>query len=465
VLLLISGWLFAIALGAMISSSQWVGLIALGGLSVVGLVGLLGTTSLLFVVTVAALIQPPLGNAAGIPQITLAEALVPLLLIILLTRSRTTRAEAVSATPWAAMGQGAARTINLAMLTYATVLAINLIRTKGLQAISPGVNRTYYDYIVALALYLLIYLALTRQQITFQSLLRIVFWISLVVSLVGVVAVAFSLPLHLGALRYSVYDYGTGAIRVGFLETSGTIGLALAVIRPMRFRWLALPFFATALIMSGGRAAFVGAILGIAVYLVVTRRAIRLVIAGGIAVILLFAFPAIHNVPQAKRITHVNTKAFTSDQRGRIYHISLREFVKHPIVGTGIGQPSNVTDPNPAYAKFYNAQLEVGGHGTYAALLKNLGLVGFLPFAWALLIALIALGRIARFSNAAGFLFIVLASQAVALLAGGNGSDVFYFFMLGAAAAVLKGVPDAEPEAEPEPVPLPAPLGRAVTQM
>jgi multisubunit Na+/H+ antiporter MnhC subunit len=446
------GWLLAIALAAMISRGQWVALIGFGAVGAAIAVSLLGTRSLLFIVTVAAFLQPPLGNAGGIPQVTLAEVFVPLLLIVLLLRSSGVRvADEASRNPLVLRSEASARSINAMILIFTTVVVLNLFRTKILfQDVAPGVNRAFYDYAIALGIYLLAYVTLTRQQLTFQGLFRILFLLALVMSIIGVTAVALNLPLNLGSLRYSVYDYGTGAKRVGFLETFGTVGLALTLVRPMRFRWAAGGLFAAALILSGGRAATIGMLVALCTYLLITRRAVRLVIAVGIVVVTLVTVPVILKNSQLQRLTQVNEKALASAQRSFIYRQSLHEFARHPVAGTGIGRPENVTDPLPFLAKFYDAQLEVGGHATYAALLKNLGLIGFIPFIVALFTALTGLARLVRTSDVAGFLFIVLAAQVVSLFAGGNGSDPVYYFVLGAAAAALARAARLQLEPAPE---------------
>ena len=138
-----------------------------------------------------------------------------------------------------------------------------------------------------------------------------------------------------------------------------------------------------------------------------------------------------------QRLSQLNQQEFSSDGRLYIYNQSLHAFASEPLVGTGVGVPVSVSSPDPKVAAFYEAQLEVGGHATYMALLKNFGLLGFLPFVAAVLIALVSLAPLTRSEPAAGFFFILLAGEVVSMFAGGNGSDPVYFFALAGGSAVL----------------------------
>jgi len=442
---LVGSCLAALACGMLIGRGEWIVPAALAALGGIVLVGLRGGPELLALLTVAALLQPPLGNIGGIPGMTLSEIVAPILCVTFMARlthpSSSLRAiEEPERTTWEL------RVVQAAILAYAAVIGANFLRTKFLLPIVvPGVNRAFYDYFIALAVFALIYLALTTRGVTFRMLLRIIFSLSLALCLLGIAAVILRLPLNLGSLRYSVVDIASGGVRVGFLETFGTAGLAVVFAARLRFP-LALAaglLFAGAIVASGGRAAAVGVFAAITAYVLIARRGgVILAIVGVGLIIALFAPQALTTNVQAARLTDINSRAFYSAGRGLIYRESLHGFRDHALVGTGIGVPprfnlSGYQAFNLNLRRFYAAQFAVGGHATYAALLKNFGLVGFLPFVVGLAAALWGLARLVRETAAAGFFFIFLFAQGVSIFAGGNGSDPVYFFALGGGAAVL----------------------------
>ena len=427
-----------LGVAVLISRGHWI--VAAGFLLIVwlGVVGLLADAQLVWILATAVLLQVPLGNVGPIPSLQLVELVVPLLLFAFVVRRHLTH-ERVSVAKPILQTWGPARAIHLPVALFATVVVMNFIRSKYLlpEVIPAGVNRAFYGYGVALGVYYLIYKTLASGTVAFPTLFRFLFRMSVLLSGVGVGAVLLNLPLNFGSLRYSVYDYATGGVRVGFLETFGTVGLALVCVGTVRHRLLAGFLFAAALVTSGGRATAVGVAVAIVLYLSVTRRGLWLIALAGVILGLAFAMPTLQRHAQVQRLTDINSKSFEADGRKFIYEKSYAAFRAHPLFGTGVGVPIVVPTPDPALSAFYEAQLSVGGHGTYAALMKNFGLSGLLPFTAILVAALWRLGRLARSSNSAGFFFIALATQAVASIAGGNGSDPFFFFVLAGAAAVV----------------------------
>lgn len=428
------GALAALGCGILVAQGTWdlpVGVFALIG--VVG-VAIRGKLTVIAILVAAVLYQAPIASIGTLPGVTLAEFSVPILLAFAsagLLRRRTKR-------EWGL--------IEKAVAAYSVVLAVNLFRSRYLLTTIPnGVNRAYYDYFVALGTFAVARELVLERRIEMAHLIRTLYRFATLGTLVGIVAVAAHLPLQLGNLRYSVYDYSTGAVRAGFLEVFGAIGLAVAITHPVRYRALSVSLFAAALIVSGGRTATVGAVVATAVYVVAVMRKSPRVIAlvslviCAIGVSAVWAWPLLRGEPQIQRIASINSKTFGAAGRQLIYERSLAEFEQHPLVGTGLGVRSNVVAPDaqvssdPAVSAFYQAQLEVGGHATYAALLKNFGLLGVVPFVAALAAAITKAARIR--SPVGGFFFIAIGTQAVAIIAAGNGGDPLFFLLLGACAA------------------------------
>jgi hypothetical protein len=432
--------LAAITLGFFVSRGQWLAPAGVLILIAVLFATRIEDTLLAAVMIAAALLGPPVVSIGGIPELGLAELIVPVMLLVVVLR-RVSPHHAVTPSGAARFPRiHSGRAINLAVGAYALVIIMNYVRAHYLLGVTvTGTKRAFYDYFVALGAYLIFYWLFTSPGLVWHRLFRFMFWLSAVMCTLGVGAVMLHQPLNFGVLRYSVYDYTSGAVRVGFLETFGTVGLALVLTMRVRFRFAMGLLFVAALVASGGRGAVVGAAVAVALYLIVTRRSWQVVTIGIVAVLLVLAVPTIGSSPQVQRLSQLNEQGLARADRLFLYSESLRRFARQPLTGTGLGVPIFVSNPDPWLAAFYDSQLETGGHATYTSLLKNFGLLGFLPYIAALVFAVIRLSRLAPVDPVAGFFLILLLAVAISLSIGGNGSDPVYFFALAGAAATLAG--------------------------
>jgi hypothetical protein len=425
--------LVAAILGFCVSVDEWrvpaILMVAAGVL----LCAVLATDTFLAIVLVfAVVLQPPVANIGGIPELEFAELLVPILLLVLALRVVGRPRVLTKSAPTAA------RAITVAVGLYALVIALNYLRSRYLLGtVFPGTRRTFYDYFIALGAYLIFYALLTSRSIDWPRLMRFLYRLSLVVSTIGVGAVILRLPLSLGDLRYSTYSYQSGAVRVGFLETFGIIGVALVFTRKTRYRPIAGLIYLSALFLSGGRAAFFGTVIAVTLYLFVTQRSWQVIAIGSFVATLAIAVPSIQKNAQVNRLAQVNSGELANDKRSYLYAESLRAFTNDPLIGTGVGVHTPVSYFEPKVNAYYEAQLSVGTHATYAALLKNFGLLGFLPFTFAMLVALGRLILRVRVDPRAAFFLVFITAEAVSIFASGNGSDPTYFFALAGASAVI----------------------------
>lgn len=391
------------------------------------------------ILLLAALLGLPVAGIAGVAEIRLIEFATPFVLLVLglssVTRPRPGTADRMRR----GFAESGARLVNVGVLLFGVAVALNLFRSKYLQeATTSGTARTFYDYLVALGIYIAVYTLLKgAREKSLMKLVRFLYWFSAAACVIGVIAVALELPLDLGSLRYSVFNYESGAVRVGFLETFGILGLSIALAVNVRFRLAGGCLFAAALVASGGRAATVGMAVAAILYYVATQRSWRVMALSVAAALVLALAPQVLSNAQVERISDINRSALAENERLFLYEESLRQFADHPVVGTGVGVPSNVSNANPDRAEFYNSELETGGHATYTSLLKNFGLVGFLPFVFALLYAVAKLWRRTRDDALAAFFFLFLIAEAIGMVAGSNGSDPVFFFALAGSAAML----------------------------
>jgi O-antigen ligase len=386
----------------------------------------------------AVLFEIPLGDFGPVSGVLPLEVLVPLLAIGLAFGPGFRYAGPAERDRGVSMWRRP-RPIHVAIAVFFAVLVANYLRSKYQIYTTASIGRPMFAFATGLGAYALAFVALASGRITFDWMFRLLYPVCVVMSILGLVVVVFGLPFNLGDLRYSVASFqNSDAVRVGFLEVYGAIGFALIAVGYGRYRVASGALFAAAMIASGGRSATIGLILGLLIFLVLGRRwtALGLTVVAALAVAV-FAFPSLERESQVQRLTNVGGTAFQQDARSFFYQQSLTDFRTHPIFGTGVGSGEVAFDTNSELAQFHQDQLDFGGHATYHSLLKNFGLLGFLPFAVALLTALWKLGRAAWRDRVSGFFLIVLVTQAVVLYAAGNGSDPTYLFFLGAAAAAI----------------------------
>lgn len=246
------GVLVCAATGLLIARGETGGLLVVIVVGALVAVGFRDGRLLLTSLFLASLLHFPIGNFRSIANIQIAEVVVPLLLVGVLLRASVRQAPPGSADPsFEARRKGrgitsssSARWLHRAVLAYGVVIVANILRSALLLSTAHA-WRPLYAYMVALAVYFLAYRALWRGSEAKSAervrlLLSVGYVLSGLVCALGVFAVLLHLPLNLGNLRFSVYDLSSGAVRVGFLDTFGSMGLALVcagVGERLVFRW------------------------------------------------------------------------------------------------------------------------------------------------------------------------------------------------------------------------------------
>jgi O-antigen ligase len=436
-------WVMALLLAELLFREQYLVLVILFfGLPLL-LLPLVSIRLAGFLLILSVLLSVPLGDVGPVPDVRLEEVLIPLLAGGFFVRYM------VAGGFWSVFRHGPTLGLHLLVFLYFAVILGNYLRKPLLPSnliSSAGEGdqglRTYYDYFLALTIYVLCYFTVVRGHISLRAVMKLLMWASLIVSLAGLALLAAGFQLSLGELRYSIYYYEYGAVRIGFLETFSVIGLGLAIagVWPpwnRTTRLLVVSVFALGLLFSGGRAATIGLAVAVILFLVLTRRGVHLVLLSCLVLGLLLMPWTLSTIPQVKRFTETgSTLGDTSwNDRAYIYGVSMREFAKNPIFGTGIGHVVPVVGETPVDVLFLEEQLRFGGHGAYAAVLKNLGLAGFLPFVGMLVWSLRRLGSAVSSrpyspERVPSFLFILLVSLAIGAIMGGNGSEPLLFVTL-----------------------------------
>ena len=435
----------ASVIGLLISRGSWLTLVILLIPLAVALAIGLSVNMLAALLAIAAMFQIPLVGVGGPFDLGLTEIVVPSILALMVMQRLVASHPGYLSDVHGSTPGRLPRAIHLAVGAYGLVLILNLVRSKYVMATPVPVNHAFYEYlVVAIGTYAAACICFTSPDFDWRRFLGFLYYLALIVCIVGLVSLILHLSLNLGNPRYSVRSTTSGAVRIGFLDTFGLVGFALAVTAGGRLRSLSSLLFLAALVASGGRSVLVGALIAAAIYLVATRRSWQLVAAVSLAVLLALLIPTIRKSAQAERLSQVNPATFAKDRRQFLYDSALDSLSQRPVLGTGVGAPVSLVGLEPELAEFYEMQLELGGHATYATLLKNLGLLGLLPFLAALALGLTRCLSLKKAEPAVGFFLIVMIAKAISMIVEGAGADPLYFMALAGAASVsISGLPQS----------------------
>ncbi len=236
---------------------------------------------------------------------------------------------------------------------------------------------------------------------------RRIFWSVLLAALLTAVigVLAYYIPsvyLFLDRLGFTgikawriLVDPRSGVVRFLMLQIPAYFGLILMVFNPLglrgRYRVPLGLFFAFALLLSGGRAVFWGTVLSL---LLITlyryRRQMLVVVLVLVGFLLVFTAVSLNPeiVPPAyRRVFRITgTEKEISTVRFYVHRLMLKQIAQHPILGVGFKPDVFIPEfiPREAASEFVLKNLAGGGHGSYYSLLYFFGLVGFLPYLYAI---------------------------------------------------------------------------------
>ena len=300
----------------------------------------------------------------------------------------------------------------------------------------------------------------TNTRITKTSL-RLLWQFSLILSLLGIILV-YSHPAqnvlynfqNRGIISSSFFDTGgtnlletryrdpnIGTPHIGTLSGVAAMGLfvLLTVRSKIVLKWVLGTFFGYALILSGMRGAFAGAVLALVVWLLIKGKPKYLVVSLVISIALYLGIFVFHeNLPGFFQRTFRIRGGFQELDIGRTEAFSFfwQSFLSHPLFGVGIGHPGFRYSSN-WLTFFVSEQLRRGGHGTYLSLLYLFGLVGFIPFMIALIQGIkssygLSLKTGSELDQSlALFCFVFLIFNTIPMAFGGAGRNPFYFAIMG----------------------------------
>jgi len=243
-----------------------------------------------------------------------------------------------------------------------------------------------------------------------------IFWAvlisALLTSLIGVLAYyapqVYLFLDRLGFTRVKAWkisiDPVSGAVRYLMLQIPSYFGVLLMVINPLnlrpRYRIPLLTFFAFTLVLSGGRSVFWGTLASVLLAILFWyRRQMLLVVSVLIAFVLSFTVITMEPeiVPPAyRRVFRITgTEKEISFVRFNVHRLMMKQIAQNPIFGVGFKPDVFIPEfiPREAASEFVLKNLTGGGHGSYYSLLYFFGLVGLLPYLYAIWRAFTVLWR------------------------------------------------------------------------
>jgi len=399
-------------------------------------------------------------SVPGIKRLKISELLIPLLFGLTLLDLALNRKDL------SFFFSHRGNVLGVFVFIFMFVLLLNYIRNPLLlSSLSSGEGglRTYYGFFSGFLVYLILIYWVNRNQISVEQLLRILTCTVVAISLTGILVrfTGMDIPGLHGHHTWSVSEAAAyGSRRVPFLELFAQVGLFLALTGLVfggKFRIPFTIFFFACIYIGGGRTGLISSIVGIIVLLFLNRRFLltAAVLAGAV-----LAFASIALIqeattdPQVKQLTNIGALKETSTRRYYLYKFGLRDFLNHPLIGVGYGRSPDigvvkVRGKLISAEKYVNKQLRMGGHATHLAILRNMGLIGYLPF---LLIWLypakkllgVAFSPTRTWSREhkqyAQFVIVFISALLIRMLVEGNGSELRLYIYMGICAAVINEI-------------------------
>lgn len=334
---------------------------------------------------------------------------------------------------------------------------------------SAGGFKTYYRYLNGSLVFLLIVYWTNRLEISAATVMQMFGWIVLMIVAIGffVHFTGVAVP-GLDSFKWTGkvtegFGSGAGSTRLPILEQFSQIGFFLALtgaalFRTPKMRLLAIGVFILGVYLGGGRGAVLTTFGGMGVFLFLRRRFFLTGLLAVTAIFALLSIKTIHEMapnPQIARLTDLGSLDESSVGRSYIYKYGLQKFLDNPLFGTGLGQDIDIGIIRTGYkfetGEFIEKQLRMGGHATHISLLKNLGLVGYIPFVMMWVAPMVAMLPVALAKcpkdfqgiqqwRQAQFVIIYFSAILVRMLMEGNGSELKYYVYLGLAAVILNEI-------------------------
>lgn len=337
------------------------------------------------------------------------------------------------------------------VLTFMFFVLISYVRNPLMPSSVDGGDggfKLYYRFALSLMIYFMVIYWANRNQISARRLVDGLLYIALGITLVGLfnLLTGTSIP-GLDSHAWSVsrttgWGSDAGSIRAPFLEVFAQIGLLLILTHPQLSkaqRWGLAGYFFLCIILGGGRVTLISTVAAFVVWLFLNRRYLLTGLTILLAVLSIVSIQLINELapsPQLARLSKLGSVEDSSPGRHFVFVHLIDEFKANPIIGTGYGKEYDVGLTRRGYRfetpERINKQLRMGSHSTHLQVLKNLGVLGYLPFIGIWLYAVVVLLPAAmnrerifprEMSFSAQFSIILVASLFIRMIVAGSGSE------------------------------------------
>lgn len=251
--------------------------------------------------------------------------------------------------------------------------------------------KLYWRYFSCFLAYFTTIYWVNRNRIAPTQLYAVNLYLSLFMTLMGftIFLTGVKIPGLSGHI-WEVSSTSVGATRLPFLGVFAQLGFLICLTEAcgrMKGRLLFLAVFAAGIFLSGGRTVLFSTIAAIVVFLALNRSFLLMFVGAFAVAVFLFSVKAMENstsTSQVQQFARVGSLSEDSVLRYYLFQQLVDEIRAHPIFGTGFGK-SYETELIVIRGKFVtpdfvDKQLRAGSHGTHLQLMKNLGIVGYLPF-------------------------------------------------------------------------------------
>lgn len=316
--------------------------------------------------------------------------------------------------------------------------------------------KLYWRYISCLLAYLTAIYWINRNRVPPAQIFGIMFYLALAMTILGFFV--FVTQVKIPGLRGHVWELSStsvGAARLPFLGVFSQLGFLIALTEAsgsLRRRRLYLALFALGIFLSGGRTVMFSTIAALVVWLALNRKILLTLICAASVILVIVSAKVLQesaSSSQVKQFARVGTLSEDSVLRFYLFEQLVEEIKSNPVFGTGFGK-SYDTDLIVIRGKFVapdfvDKQLRSGSHGTHLQLMKNLGIVGYLPFALIWLYPVFSLLPYAyrpsedvpeELVQAARFTVLITCTLAIRWGFEGNGSRIADYVL----AAVICGL-------------------------
>lgn len=344
--------------------------------------------TVLAILVVVSLIPIPMGGAPVSGNDIIIPGLFAITLIDIAVRSKTL--------DYFLPGRGNIQAVFVTLFFFTILLSF--ARKPALPTSLMGADsdmaglKLYWKYFCCFLAYLIAIYWINRNRIAPSQVLSIYLPVAFFMSFLGFLMIATGIKIPgLSGHAWHVSQTSVGATRLPFLGAFAQLGFILVLTEgsgKLKYRWAYLGFFALGIFLSGGRAVLFATLAALIVWFLLNRR--FLLTGVGLGSVLLIAITAqivqeIAPNPQLQQLAKVGgSLEEDSVQRSFVFQGLISEIKENPIFGTGFGKSYDtgliIIRGKFVDADFVDKQLRSGSHSTHLQLMKNLGLVGYLPY-------------------------------------------------------------------------------------